>query len=433
LYVSDLVNMSNGLNVSNNTSLIGTLRVSDNVSIMNGLNVNGLTTLNNMSIAGNVSIGSITGTIDINSPATFNQGINVISGGIISNNITANGTLYYNNIQAIGSYQTFENVGIFTLNDYNTSSSDQLTLVNNSANATLKGTGTTSIYNNLDISSSTIQMVGTGIGKGIDYTGPFNISGPMNISTIGNSNNFNYNGNINLNMSGPFNLSTTGTSNTIKYGGDVYLYGDLRIQSGYNLIIEGSDTITQLNTSIKVTEILNVTNEGTGPALIINQIDTVSNDIAYFQDNSLNVFTIQDSGNTTIKGSLKIGYPMIGFGGGSFSTVNNAALDISGSCSISKDLLVVGNITSYSDERIKTNIQPIQGCLDKIKNISGYKYNRTDLETNETHIGLIAQEVEKNFPELITETNNIKGINYQGFIAILLNCIKELNEKIKSL
>jgi hypothetical protein len=108
-------------------------------------------------------------------------------------------------------------------------------------------------------------------------------------------------------------------------------------------------------------------------------------------------------------------------------------LDISGSCSISKDLVVIGNITSYSDERIKTNIQPIQGCLEKIKNITGYKYNRTDLETNETHIGLIAQEVEELFPELITETNNIKGINYQGFIAILLNCIKELNEKIKSL
>ena len=96
-------------------------------------------------------------------------------------------------------------------------------------------------------------------------------------------------------------------------------------------------------------------------------------------------------------------------------------------------MVVIGNITSYSDERIKTNIQPIEGCLEKIKNISGYKYNRTDLETNETHIGLIAQEVEELFPELITETNNIKGINYQGFIAILLNCIKELNEKIKSL
>jgi hypothetical protein len=41
--------------------------------------------------------------------------------------------------------------------------------------------------------------------------------------------------------------------------------------------------------------------------------------------------------------------------------------------------------------------------------------------------------VEELFPELVTESNNIKGINYQGFIAILLNCIKELNKKIENL
>ena len=94
-------------------------------------------------------------------------------------------------------------------------------------------------------------------------------------------------------------------------------------------------------------------------------------------------------------------------------------------------MLLTGNVISQSDRRIKTNIKPIDNCLEKINTISGYEYNRLDLD-NEKHIGLIAQEVEELFPELVTESNNIKGINYQGFIAVLLNCIKELNKKIES-
>jgi hypothetical protein len=111
---------------------------------------------------------------------------------------------------------------------------------------------------------------------------------------------------------------------------------------------------------------------------------------------------------------------------------NGATLDISGICAISGDLRLVGNVISQSDRRIKTNINPIYNCLEKIDTISGYTYNRLDLD-NEKHIGLIAQEVEELFPELVTETNNIKGINYQGFIAVLLNCIKELNKKIENI
>ena len=47
-------------------------------------------------------------------------------------------------------------------------------------------------------------------------------------------------------------------------------------------------------------------------------------------------------------------------------------------------------------------------------------------------MGLIAQEVEEVFPELVTEKDNIKSINYQSFTAILLECIKELNDAIKN-
>jgi hypothetical protein len=186
--------------------------------------------------------------------------------------------------------------------------------------------------------------------------------------------------------------------------------------------------MTQINTSTLISNVLKITNQGTGPGLIINQTDTNANDIVSFQDSSLNVFTVADSGNTTIMGALKIGYTPIT----PFTITSGTTLDISGACSISQNLLLAGNVISQSDRKIKTNIESIDDCLKKIEHINGYTYNRIDLD-NEKHIGLIAQEVEELFPELVTETNNIKGINYQGFIAVLLNCIKELNKKIEKI
>jgi hypothetical protein len=133
--------------------------------------------------------------------------------------------------------------------------------------------------------------------------------------------------------------------------------------------------------------------------------------------NGLNV-----SNNTSLKGTLYVSDNVSLFNG----------LNVSGVCSISQNLLIAGNVISQSDRKIKKNIKYIDNCLERINNISGYEYTRTDLN-DAHHIGLIAQEVEENFPELVTESNNIKGINYQGFIAILLNCIKELNEKIEKI
>ena len=107
------------------------------------------------------------------------------------------------------------------------------------------------------------------------------------------------------------------------------------------------------------------------------------------------------------------------FGGGDFTLDNN--------------LLIGGNITSTSDKRLKENITPLSNCLNKIKKIGGYSFTRNDLEDkNKKYLGLLAQEVEEEFPDLVTETNNTKSINYQSFVAVLLECIKELNDKLEN-
>jgi hypothetical protein len=104
-----------------------------------------------------------------------------------------------------------------------------------------------------------------------------------------------------------------------------------------------------------------------------------------------------------------------------------------GNMTLDNDLLIGGNITSTSDKRLKENITPLSDCLTKIKKIGGYSFTRNDLEDkNKKYLGLLAQEVEEEFPDLVTEINNTKSINYQSFVAVLLECIKELNDKLEN-
>ena len=102
--------------------------------------------------------------------------------------------------------------------------------------------------------------------------------------------------------------------------------------------------------------------------------------------------------------------------------------------SINGNLNVTGNIYSYSDKSIKDNIIKLENCLNKLINITGYSFTRKDLENMSTiHIGLLAQEVEKMFPEIVNNSNSIKSINYNSMIAVIIESIKELKTEITQL
>jgi hypothetical protein len=46
---------------------------------------------------------------------------------------------------------------------------------------------------------------------------------------------------------------------------------------------------------------------------------------------------------------------------------------------------------------------------------------------------LLAQDIEKVFPELVSEINGIKSVNYQGLVPVLINALKEQDDKISRL
>jgi|GEM_PF-2296523 len=99
------------------------------------------------------------------------------------------------------------------------------------------------------------------------------------------------------------------------------------------------------------------------------------------------------------------------------------------------------NGTTYpSDGRFKKNIQPLQQSLEKILQLQGVSYEmKTDEFPNQhfdkgSQVGLIAQDVEKLVPQVVTEgPNGYKAIDYAKLVPLLIESIKELNKKIEIL
>jgi hypothetical protein len=91
--------------------------------------------------------------------------------------------------------------------------------------------------------------------------------------------------------------------------------------------------------------------------------------------------------------------------------------------------------TGASDERIKTNIRTIENALDKTLLLRGVNYNDIRIDPDQLRMGLIAQEVELIIPEVVhTDANTtMKSIEYQNIVGLLVEAIKELNNKVSNL
>jgi len=90
---------------------------------------------------------------------------------------------------------------------------------------------------------------------------------------------------------------------------------------------------------------------------------------------------------------------------------------------------LAGTLTQNSDERLKTNINPLGSVLVKIDNIEPVRFEFKNKSTHPagTHIGLIAQNIQKEFPELVTEASNgYLSLDYSHITAVNMQAIKEL-------
>jgi len=89
-----------------------------------------------------------------------------------------------------------------------------------------------------------------------------------------------------------------------------------------------------------------------------------------------------------------------------------------------------------SDERLKDNIEEIPNCLGRLKDIKGVEFDWNDKQSvYEGHdIGVIAQDIEKIAPSLVTDRDNgYKAVKYEKLTAILIQAVKELHAKVEEL
>ena len=164
-------------------------------------------------------------------------------------------------------------------------------------------------------------------------------------------------------------------------------------------------------------------------------------------------FVRNDSGNQSIAGNLTVGTGndsyiyMVDNDNGQRQIHNNTNrigfLKQDGNwgayCDDSGNWTAEGNVTAYSDARLKTDISTINdalGIVGKLRGVS-YKWLRDGTEG----IGVIAQEVEAVLPSVVVTNEQpgldgmeeVKSVDYGKIVGVLINAINELKAEVDEL
>jgi hypothetical protein len=91
------------------------------------------------------------------------------------------------------------------------------------------------------------------------------------------------------------------------------------------------------------------------------------------------------------------------------------------------DIIATGNVTAYSDIRLKENIETIDNPLEKIQKMRGVYYTLKEDSSSKRKIGVIAQEMEEVLPEVVytgTSEDKWKSVAYGNIVAVLIEGMK---------
>ena len=138
------------------------------------------------------------------------------------------------------------------------------------------------------------------------------------------------------------------------------------------------------------------------------------------------------SSSATSSDSFSTSNPAFVIGNGSDwgSTSDAFKVMFNGDATVSNDLTVSGDVVISSDARLKSNIVSLGSTLPKLLQIDGKSYEIKGKQK----IGVLAQEIQEVFPELVSEDDNdMLAVNYQGLVHVLINALKEQDEKINRL
>ena len=122
--------------------------------------------------------------------------------------------------------------------------------------------------------------------------------------------------------------------------------------------------------------------------------------------------------------------------------------DFAGSTNLTFDsttnvLSCSGDIIAFaSDERLKTNFEPIENAVDKVSKLNGFTYNFNEIgeelgfDASLRHAGVSAQEVQAVLPEAVCPapaSDEYLTVKYDKLVPLLIEAIKELKAEIEDL
>jgi hypothetical protein len=275
---------------------------------------------------------------------------------------------------------------------------------------------------NSTITGAFILNGGAGIGKNVYIGGNQNVTGVVTFSNV--------------------------LQSTSKDTGSLILNGGAGIEK--NVYIGGLLNVTGVSTFVdSVYHQNDVRHQDNDSAFFGN-----SDDLEIVHDGSNSIIKDQGTGYLNLQASNSIHLTNVN------NTENYAVLNENGSVDLYYDntvrfqttntgVTVTGDMTATldviafaSDERLKTNIQPLENALDKVLTLSGFTYNFNEIgetlgfDTKITYVGVSAQQVQAVLPEAVKPApvdSNYITVQYEKIVPLLIEAIKELKSEIDEL
>ena len=378
---------------------------------------------------------------------TNDGGINLGSSGVGTIKIESGNEVHFDNNL---------NNGIIKLRTYiNGTVADALDIL---GNADVRVNGNLFVLGNLDVVTSNESGIINGITQSTSTTsGAFQVVGGVGIGGQ-------------LNVGGAQNTF----SGNVSVGSLAITSGNLSVNALNAAIIGNSGAI--LIGTISTASQPNITSLGNLSSLQVNGVANFANGTVTFNptgSSSLNLGSasyVKLSGGsagqylaTDGSGNLSwntitiptITIPPSNVGGGSAanqvavyananSIIGSSGLTYgSSTLSVTGAVIATGDITAFysSDINLKTNISNISNALEKVKQINGVTYNWNDTaksidrnKTDDVEAGVIAQEVQKVLPQIVTQRDDgYLAVRYEKLVPLLIEAIKELAAEVELL
>ena len=177
-----------------------------------------------------------------------------------------------------------------------------------------------------------------------------------------------------------------------------------------------------------------------GQTITRNQIDLANDVTGVLPSANLDSDTAHLSGTQTFSGAKSFSSAVNIDSTTASTSKTTGALIVDGGVGVAGALNVGGDVVAFasSDERLKDNIELISNPIEKVQSLKGVTWNwnsnADELQQSLPNVGVIAQDVEKVLPQLVTDRDNgFKGVDYAKLTGLLIEAVKDQQKQIDEL